>query len=81
MNIKFMKNTISVFIGADEFICTEFFYDIDIIFYGIEIKNAYTNEYIGSIFDISIPDPDADDEDFVRFNSIVEDWLTDNYYN
>lgn len=47
----------------------------------IRIKNAYTNEYIGSIFDISIPDPDTDDEDFVRFNSIVEDWLTDNYYN
>jgi hypothetical protein len=72
-----MKNTYSIFAFGDEYTCTEFF-DVDIQAGGIEIKNAFTDEHIGSMIGECVPDIDADEEEIMAFEEKVIAWLVDN---
>ncbi len=67
-----MKNTISVFVGVDEFECRQYNG-------GVDVYDANTNKYIGDIAELSIPDID-DIEENVKFNDVVENWLSEKYY-
>lgn len=72
-----MKNTYAIFEFGNEYTCTDFF-DVDTQAGGVEVKNALTQEYIGSIIGIHVPDIDADDEEITAFEKKVIDWLVDN---
>lgn len=62
-----MRNTITVFTGADELECTQYNG-------GVDVKDASNDEYLGFIENISIPDFE-DEEEIVKFNKEVEDWF------
>ena len=73
-----MKNTISVFVGSDEFICQSF-YDIDVSIDGVEVFDS-SNKPIGSINGLLIPGIGDEDEEYAYFNGAVEEFLKQNYY-
>jgi len=64
-------NTISVFVGVDEFICKQFDGGIDI---------WEKNIFLGELEGVNIPDAEDNDE-LENFNKEVENWLEVNYYN
>jgi ABC-type uncharacterized transport system substrate-binding protein len=76
-----MKNTISVFIGADEFECIQY-YDTDKNIDGVEVFEAMEHKLIGNIDGLIIPDLDDEDYDSatIKFNSEVEEYLEENYF-
>lgn len=73
-----MKNTISVFVGFDEFICQSF-YDIDVSIDGVEVFDS-EHRLIGKINGLLIPGVGDEDEEYTYFNSAVEEFLNDQYY-
>lgn len=72
-------NTISVFIGTDEFVCREF-YDSDTSIGGVDVSDE-TGKHIGEIWGLFIPmDEDENSIDYTLFNSSVEEFLKEKYY-
>lgn len=71
-----MKNTLSIFVGSDEFVCSQFF-DVDQQVDGIDI--SIDDKQVGEILNISIPDA-SDEEELEKFEDEVVTWLNVNYY-
>ena len=65
--------TRSVFEFGNEYVCTSF-YDVDLNFDGVEIKE--NNNYLGKIIGLNIPDFD-DDNECIKFDNEVIDWIVD----
>ena len=76
-----MKNTIAVFVGADDFECQQY-YNADNNCDGVDIIYAEDRTHIGNIDNIVIPDLDDDDYDekVIAFNFEVENYLNENYF-
>jgi hypothetical protein len=74
-----MKKSINVHIGGDEFRCTEF-YDVDMGAGGVEVFEATTDRYIGSVMDICVPDDHECDAELEIFEQAIESMLIDEYF-
>jgi len=74
-----MRNQKSVFVGDDEFQCTEFF-DADSGTNQSNIEVTINNKLIGVIPNLSIPNIE-DEEENIKFDEEVTEWVTDNYFN
>lgn len=72
--------TYTVYSNGEPFICKSF-YDADTSTNGIDVYKQETNEHIGEIFGHTIPDEEDDDMDTInKFESMVLDWLENNFW-
>ena len=71
-----MKNEKHVFEFGNDYRCVEF-HDIDPEVSGVEVYNADTDERLGSIVGLLIPDIE-DEEENIKFDSEVVEWLVEN---
>ena len=67
-----MENQLSVFIGNDEYVCTQF-YDVESDTSGVDV--CFDTILLGEIWGLDIPGVGDEDEEYTRFNEAVTRWV------
>lgn len=68
-----MKNQISIFVGSDEYLVQQIF-DTE---YGdgVDIFQSDPMKHIGTLYDISIPELDSEENELTEFENIIISYI------